>query len=621
MGLLFPKSCHATTFVLQLKTHGKMKKLLLLSFTLIGSVAIGLAQNVNIPDANLKAYLVGNTAINTNSDSEIQVSEAAAFTGQIWCDGKNIKDLTGIESFTNISFLNCSRNPIKRLDVSANTALTALNARNTEIDTIDISMNTGIREFYCYNNDSFVSLNVANGFAHLFRYFYAQNTANLDCITVDNVASCTSKWTFAKGNIDSTTGFSLDCNAPCRVEFLDTNFKAALLDHGVGITGTGISTIDLNNNGEIECTEAAAYSGKIKCSYKNINDLKGIEAFVNLTSLDCSNNSINAVNALDLSSNLKLTSLDYSKNYSSRLDVSANVALKSLTLHSNNMTTLDITKNTALTYLSANNNKLTSIDLSNNPLITRIYISSNSLTSIDLSNQADLYDITCEINKLTSLDVSKNTKLASLHCSRNLISSLDVSSNPLLFTLNCHTNSLTSLDLSKNTLIKNLQTYSNDIETLDLSTLGVLEFFEAQNSKLTSLNLANGNNTKVYVYNTQNNPDLKCIQVDDTAFAINNFTKIDTASNFSLNCSGNTSIKNLIYEQITIYPNPTHGKITMESNNKNTQNIKVLNLMGATLLEFSGNKNNIDVSSLTNGIYLLQVYYSNSIGFSQFIKE
>ena len=34
---------------------------------------------VNIPDANFKAALVGNNAINTNLDSEIQVSEAAAY--------------------------------------------------------------------------------------------------------------------------------------------------------------------------------------------------------------------------------------------------------------------------------------------------------------------------------------------------------------------------------------------------------------------------------------------------------------------------------------------------------------------------------------------------------------
>ena len=59
-----------------------MKKLLLI---LIALPMIGFGQNVNIPDANFKAYLVGNSAVNTNGDSEIQVSEAAAFLGSINC--------------------------------------------------------------------------------------------------------------------------------------------------------------------------------------------------------------------------------------------------------------------------------------------------------------------------------------------------------------------------------------------------------------------------------------------------------------------------------------------------------------------------------------------------------
>jgi hypothetical protein len=59
-----------------------MKKLLLV---LLALPLIGFGQNVNIPDANFKAYLVGNTAINTNGDTEIQVSEATAFTGTIYC--------------------------------------------------------------------------------------------------------------------------------------------------------------------------------------------------------------------------------------------------------------------------------------------------------------------------------------------------------------------------------------------------------------------------------------------------------------------------------------------------------------------------------------------------------
>ena len=69
--------------------------LLLLSFFL--SVSL-FSQNVYIPDANFKNYLVNNPEINTNGDTEIQVSEASSFIGEIDCGGFNISDLTGIEA-------------------------------------------------------------------------------------------------------------------------------------------------------------------------------------------------------------------------------------------------------------------------------------------------------------------------------------------------------------------------------------------------------------------------------------------------------------------------------------------------------------------------------------------
>ena len=79
-----------------------MNKLLLI---LIPLPMIGFGQNVNIPDANFKAYLVGNTVINTNGDTEIQVSEANSFNGNISCGGMNISNLIGIEAFTVLLFV------------------------------------------------------------------------------------------------------------------------------------------------------------------------------------------------------------------------------------------------------------------------------------------------------------------------------------------------------------------------------------------------------------------------------------------------------------------------------------------------------------------------------------
>jgi len=58
-----------------------MKRIILLATVLL-SFSFGIyAQIVNIPDANVKDYLAGYVAINTNSDTEIQVNEASTFSG------------------------------------------------------------------------------------------------------------------------------------------------------------------------------------------------------------------------------------------------------------------------------------------------------------------------------------------------------------------------------------------------------------------------------------------------------------------------------------------------------------------------------------------------------------
>jgi len=56
-----------------------MKRILLLA---TAPFSFGIyAQIVNIPDANVKDHLAGYVAINTNSDTEIQVNEASTFSG------------------------------------------------------------------------------------------------------------------------------------------------------------------------------------------------------------------------------------------------------------------------------------------------------------------------------------------------------------------------------------------------------------------------------------------------------------------------------------------------------------------------------------------------------------
>ena len=242
-----------------------MKKLLLILLCL---PMIGFGQ-VYIPDANFKAYLVGNNAINTNGDSEIQGSEANSFNGSIICDNMNILDLTGVEAFTALTELDCSYNQITSIDVSANTALTELDcsgnqitflylSQNTalthlwcsenQITSLDLSNNTALTTLYCDNNqltsidvsnsiyleafscvnnlltsldvsantalnffgffnNQLTSLDVRNGNNTNLLYFNGTSNPNLTCINVDDVFYSTTIW----ANIDPQHYFSTNC--------------------------------------------------------------------------------------------------------------------------------------------------------------------------------------------------------------------------------------------------------------------------------------------------------------------------------------------------------------------------------------------------------------------------
>ena len=227
-------------------------------------------QNVNIPDANFKAYLVGNTAINTNGDTEIQVSEASVFNSYIVVQTLNITDLTGIEAFVSLTVLYCDDNQLTSLDVSACTALGTLSCDDNQLTSLDVSACTALDGLYCANNNltsldvstctaltyldcgtnnltsldvsictaliyldcgyssltsldvsactalaylscydnNLTSLDVKNGNNINMVYFNAEDNPNLSCIELDNVAWSTANWL----QIDAASSFSLNCS-------------------------------------------------------------------------------------------------------------------------------------------------------------------------------------------------------------------------------------------------------------------------------------------------------------------------------------------------------------------------------------------------------------------------
>ncbi|HND75526.1 MAG TPA: hypothetical protein PKW10_13875, partial [Saprospiraceae bacterium] len=108
------------------------------------------AQHVHIPDSSFKQCLLDNNEINTNGDDEIQVAEAAAFTGTIYCEDRGIAKLTGIEAFVKITGLECGGNDLIFLNVSKNTELRRLYCGRNEIFSLDLKHNTKLEELSCH---------------------------------------------------------------------------------------------------------------------------------------------------------------------------------------------------------------------------------------------------------------------------------------------------------------------------------------------------------------------------------------------------------------------------------------------------------------------------------------
>ena len=250
------------------------------------------------------------------------------------------------------------------------------------------------------------------------------------------------------------------------VEINNTNFPDDVFRQYVS------ENCDRDGNGVLSQGEIEAVYN-IDVPEKNIADLKGIEYFYALKSLDCSENQLTH---LDVSHNTALTDLSCYSNQLTHLDVSHNIYLIYLLCHDNQLKSLDVSKNTALTQLDCPINQLTSLNVSKNTALTELWCFNNQLTSLDVSKNTALKELWCDENSLTSLDVSKNTTLEKLYCWDNQLTSLDVSKNTGLTNLWCYNNNLTSLDLSTNTALT--EVYSSDntysigkVATYDLKNL------------------------------------------------------------------------------------------------------------------------------------------------------
>ncbi|MGK0379491.1 T9SS type A sorting domain-containing protein [Patiriisocius sp. Uisw_017] len=171
------------------------------------------------------------------------------------------------------------------------------------------------------------------------------------------------------------------------VDIPDPNFKNALLSMN--------PDIDANNDGEIQVAEAQETT-TISVNAAFIDDLTGIEAFVNITYLDCTSNNLTFI------------------------DVSNNTALEVFLCYENELTSIDISNNSSLFQFECRFNQLTSIDVNSNPNLLLFSMGNNTIAELDFSNNPILSILECRETLLENLDLSANSNLFSLICNNNM---------------------------------------------------------------------------------------------------------------------------------------------------------------------------------------------------------
>ena len=321
------------------------------------------------------------------------------------------------------------------------------------------------------------------------------------------------------------------------VNIPDANFKAILLnieatDNIAFDLNNNPTSVDLNDNGEIEVLEAQLISRLyLFCSNcdnsEKINNLSGIENFSNLTTLGINDQLITNINLLPVS----LVSLGVSNGFLNSLDVSYLTNLTNLSCSYNPLNSLILPY--SIQYLECFENNLTSLDLSNATQLIDISIGNNSVSALNLSNSNLLFRCTLSNMPLTNITFNSNY-LRFLYLNDTLLSSLDLTLTQDLFQVELKNNNLSSLILPTINNLTELYIQNNELNTIDLFNLQSLKVFHCQNNYFSLLDLSNS--PELRNLKCSNNPNLTYLNIKNSSndiFSGYN-TLFDVENNFNL---------------------------------------------------------------------------------------
>lgn len=399
------------------------------------------------------------------------------------CSGNQLMELD-VGHQTQLTQLDCSNNKLTELNVKQNGGLISLICNDNQLTTLDLSQNHSLRKLNCAKNRlacvdvTGISVTITADGNRCPIAVRTDGKFDLTTLPGFNVGKATN-WN--GGSVSGTiltvedgkdeVSYQYDCGNGVKPTFIfetslpinednfpDPNFRKYIKGNIAG--GRDVLTVEERSKVKI-----------ININKKDISDLKGIEAFPNLTELDCGNNSIQ------------------------KLDLRQNPMLITLKCNKNQLTQLNLSKNPDIDYLNCSENQLEQLDVSHLKL-EYLYCSHNDLEQLDVKNSKWLRELDCSKNELTVLDVDVTHKpnLVRVECQNNQLTSLILGENKMLRKLNCANNQLTQLNLNNMISLTELNCANNQLTVLDVSSSPNLTTLWLKNNQLTSLNLDNNPN-------------------------------------------------------------------------------------------------------------------------------
>ena len=455
---------------------------------------LGILSGLNLEEVNCS----NNNITNIVMDS---VGELVKFD----CSNNDLMALDVSQCFK-LKELNCSGNQLMELDVGHQTQLTQLDCSNNKLTELNVKQNGGLISLIC-NDNQLTTLDLSQNHS-LSKLNCAKN--RLACVDITGISGGTIT---ANGNrrpiavrtdgkFDLTTLPGFDVGKATNWNGGSVSGTILTVENGKdevsyqyncgnGVKPTFIfeTSLPINKNNfpddsfrnyiktykaggrDVLTVEEQRKVETIEVEGKNISSLRGIEAFPNLTELDCGNNSIQ------------------------KLDLRQNPMLITLKCNKNQLTQLDLSKNPDIDYLNCSENQLEQLDVSHLKL-EYLYCSHNDLEQLDVKNSKWLRELDCSKNELTVLDVDVIHKpnLVRVECQNNQLTSLILGENKMLRKLNCANNQLTQLNLNNMISLTELNCANNQLTVLDVSSSPNLTTLWLKNNQLTSLNLDNNPN-------------------------------------------------------------------------------------------------------------------------------